>query len=391
MAAVTLVPPLDQGTEELPAARSTRRTAQLVRRIRTATAPYSDPLARRFHAELFARVPRSRHLFPVSLAGAEGLHAILYALECVDRRDDLYSALHALADDPRLAGLVVTRERDVDASLVAALGAHAGEEWTAEGEWAVREAFRLVAGALRTIAPARVPEVRHAEVIAHRRIGWDLAVLTVRPERPLAYRAGQYLDAETPRRPQLWRRLSPANAPRADGTIDFHVRAVEGGWVSRSIVAHTRPGDVWRIGCPRGRLVADAAGPDLLMVAGGTGAAPVLAMVEELARAPRAPRVDVVVGGRTWADLVAFPALRRLADTHPWLRAVPVVEDPADTSGAEHGTVADVVTRQGAWADRRVLLSGSPAMIRATAGRMLVAGTPLDRLVYDPFTTREWQ
>ena len=50
------------------------------------------------------------------------------------------------------------------------------------------------------------------------------------------------------------------------------------------------------------------------------------------------------------------------------------------------GTLADVVTRYGAWAGHDVLVCGSPAMIRATVSRMLVAGTPLDRIRYDPFT-----
>ena len=54
--------------------------------------------------------------------------------------------------------------------------------------------------------------------------------------------------------------------------------------------------------------------------------------------------------------------------------------------GAEQGTLADVVTRYGAWADHDVLVCGSPAMIRSTVSRMLVAGTPLDRIRYDPFT-----
>ena len=50
------------------------------------------------------------------------------------------------------------------------------------------------------------------------------------------------------------------------------------------------------------------------------------------------------------------------------------------------GSLADVVTRYGAWEDRDVLVCGSPAMIRSTVSRMLVAGTPLDRIKYDPFT-----
>ena len=45
--------------------------------------------------------------------------------------------------------------------------------------------------------------------------------------------------------------------------------------------------------------------------------------------------------------------------------------------GAERGQLADVVTRYGAWADHDVTVCGSPAMIRSTVSRMLVAGTPL--------------
>ena len=66
---------------------------------------------------------------------------------------------------------------------------------------------------------------------------------------------------------------------------------------------------------------------------------------------------------------------------------MPVVgEGRRGRGGAERGTLADVVTRYGAWADHDVLVCGSPAMIRATVSRMLVAGTPLDRIRYDPFT-----
>ena len=75
----------------------------------------------------------------------------------------------------------------------------------------------------------------------------------------MPYRAGQYVSVETPQRPRLWRYLSPANAPRDDGRLEFHVRAVPGGWVSRSIVAHSRVGDTWRIGPPMGRMQVDRA------------------------------------------------------------------------------------------------------------------------------------
>lgn len=92
------------------------------------------------------------------------------------------------------------------------------------------------------------------------------------------------------------------------------------------------------------------------------------------------------VGGRTRADLHDLDTLTALAATNPWLKVISVVESYPRMVGMEYGTLADVVTRFGAWPDRDVLVCGSPAMIRATVSRMLVAGTALDRIIYDPFT-----
>ncbi|MDN5931868.1 MAG: flavohemoprotein, partial [Pseudonocardia sp.] len=168
---------------------------------------------------------------------------------------------------------------------------------------------------------------------------------------------------------------------------EFHVRAVNSGWVSRALVAHSRVGDTWRIGPPMGRMSIDTESDrELLMVAGGTGMALVKALLEDLAAQPKRPRTQVFVGGRTWEDLYDFGSLRKLSYSNSWLDVIPVVESDEDETGAERGTLADVVTRYGAWADHDVLVCGSPSMIRATVSRMLVAGTPLDRIRYDPFT-----
>ena len=242
---------------------------------------------------------------------------------------------------------------------------------------------------MRTAARAeRGPATWLGRVAGHRRIGWDLAIVEVAVSEPIPYRAGQYVSVETPQRPRLWRYLSPANAPRNDGRLEFHVRAVPGGWVSRSIVAHSRVGDTWRIGPPMGQLhIARNNGRNVLLVAGGTGLTPIRAMLDDLTRGEGQPRVQVFIGGRTWDDIYDFAHLRRLSYANPWLDVIPVVErDDTGNGGAEIGTLSDVVTRYGSWADHDVTVCGSPAMIRSTVAQMLVAGTPLDRISYDPFT-----
>jgi NAD(P)H-flavin reductase len=316
------------------------------------------------------------------------LRALVHVVQMVDRPDELVPYLEQLGRDHRKFGVLAPHYGAVGTALISAVREFAGPTWTPAVEKAWTGAYRTVADAMRTAAQAeRGPATWLGRVAAHRRVGWDLAVIEVAASEPVPYRAGQYVSVETPQRPRLWRYLSPANAPRSDGTMDFHVRAINSGWVSRAIVAHSRVGDTWRIGPPMGRMHIDPrSGRDVLMVGGGTGMAPIKALLEELIRRPKPPHTQVFIGGRTWEDLYDFDTLRTLSYSNPWLDVVPVVEKEEAASGAERGTLADVVTRYGAWADNDVLVCGSPSMIRATVSRMLVAGTPLDRIRYDPFT-----
>jgi NAD(P)H-flavin reductase/hemoglobin-like flavoprotein len=384
---------------DAPTARPGDDATALVTTIRSSFAllePRADELGRHFYAVLFARAPQARAMFPVDMQVQRSrlLRALVQIVQMVDQPDDLVPFLQQLGRDHRKFGVLAEHYDAVGAALLEALGALAGPAWTDEVRTAWGTAYGLVAEAMRTAAAADPgPACWSGEVLEHRRVGWDIAVVRVRAEPALPYLAGQFVSVEVPQRPRLWRYLSPATAPRPDGLLEFHVRAVPGGWVSRAVVAHARPGDVWRIGPPMGRMhVPSGSGRDLLLVAGGTGYAPLRAVLEDLTRRAEPPRTQVFLGGRVRADLYDLDGLRELSYRYPWLDVVPVVEQDAprttEHDGAlERGTLADVVTHYGAWADRDVLVCGSPAMIRATVARMLVAGTPLDRIRYDPFTT----
>src|SRR5438270_814702 len=97
----------------------------------------------------------------------------------------------------------------------------------------VRESWARIEA--RQDEPAGSPPSWPAQVADHQRLNWDRARVRVQPDYPVPYQAGQYLSVEGPRRQRLWRYLTPANAPREDGIIEFHVRGVAGGWVSRSV------------------------------------------------------------------------------------------------------------------------------------------------------------
>lgn len=379
--------PAELLTADGPSNKATTR-AELVQRSFQLVESHAEELVRLFYANLFDIAPETRELFPINmqLQRSRLLRALVHIVQNVDRMDDLRPFLEQLGRDHRKFGVLPWHFEAVGTALLAAVREFAGEAWTPEVERAWAEAFGIVAECMQAAAAAqRGPAVYQGRVVGHERIGWDVAIIRVRTDVPVPYQAGQYVSVEIPQRPRLWRNLSPANAPRPDGELEFHVRSVPGGWVSRAIVAHTQVGDIWRIGAPLGRLGPIEPGRALLMVAGGTGVAPVKAILEDLARRSEQPRTHVFVGGRTWDDLYCFDLLRTMAHDRPWLEVTPVVERADGRTGAEIGTLADVVTRYGAWLDHDVIVSGSPSMIRSTVTSMLVAGTPLDRISYDPF------
>ncbi|HEY3751512.1 MAG TPA: globin domain-containing protein [Pseudonocardiaceae bacterium] len=349
-----------------------------------------DEIAQYFYGMLFTLNPAAREMFPINMEVQRSrlMRALVHLVQMIDRPDELMPFLRQLGRDHRKFGVVSNQYEAVGTALLSAIRRHSGAAWTPTVERAWAEAYTVMARAmLESAASDEGPAFWPAQVIDHQRLGWDLAKVRLQPDYPLPYQAGQYLSVEVPQRPRLWRYMTPANAPREDGVLEFHVRGVAGGWVSQAIVAHGQVGDMWRIGPPLGRLAVDRESErDALMVAGGTGIATMLSVLEDLAQWGENPRVHLFYGGRVEDDLYALDDLHQMASTNPWLTVVPVLEQNPGTRNAEHGTLADIVTKYGAWADRDVLVAGSPAMIRSTVSRMLVAGTPLDRITYDPFT-----
>ncbi len=363
---------------------------QLIRESWSLVEPHTAEVTKFFYGMLFSLNPATRELFPVNMEVQRSrlLRAIVHFVQMVDRPDELLPFLRQLGRDHRKFGVIANHYEAVGTALLAAIKKFAGDAWSPQVERAWAEAYTVMASAMTEAAATdHGPAWYNGELVHHERLSWDLAVVRVRSDHPVPYQAGQYVSVEVPQRPRLWRYLTPANAPGDDGVLEFHVRAVESGWVSRAIVGHAQPGDRWRIGAPMGQLHVDRGSErNVLMVAGGTGLSPMRSIIDELARYGENPHVRLFYGGRTWDDLHDLEGMQRAALSNPWLTVTPVVEDAAGSIGAEHGTLADVVTRYGAWADHDVLISGSPAMIRATVSRMLVAGTPLDRIQYDPFT-----
>ncbi|HEY0452565.1 globin domain-containing protein [Actinophytocola sp.] len=390
MTANAVVSPIPRQDSAGPSTDPVTAMVQLVRDSFTVVAPQAEKVAEFFYATLFSIAPATREMFPVNMQVQRSrlLRALVHVVQMVDRPDDLIPFLRQLGRDHRKFGVIASHYEAVGMALLAAVKQYAKDAWTDEVERAWAEAYTIMARAMLEASSAdEGPAWWPGTVVERLRLGRDLAIVRVQPDFAVPYHPGQYVSVETPQRPRMWRYLTPATAPREDGLLEFHVRAVQGGWVSRSIVATAQPGDSWRIGPPMGRIRVDRnAGREVLMVAGGTGLAPMRAIIDHLAQWGENPRVQLFYGGRVRPDLYELENLQLIASSNPWLKVTPVLETESKIAGVERGTLADAVTRHGAWTNHDVLVSGSPQMVRSTVSRMLVAGTSLDRITYDPFT-----
>jgi NAD(P)H-flavin reductase/hemoglobin-like flavoprotein len=351
-----------------------------------------DEVAHYFYSHLFLHYPETREMFAPSMTRQRDrlVAALGRVISNVDRLDELTPYLHELGRDHRKFGALSGHYPAVGASLLATLRYFSGDSWNEELEGSWTTAYGIIAETMIAAAEEAAqtsPPWWDAKVIDVQRPTFDIALLRIQIDGPaLTYQPGQSVAVEAVElRPREWRYYSPANAPRDDNTIDFHVRLIPGGPVSTVLSRGADVGERLRLGPPLGSLTLDAESErPVLMVAGGTGLAPMLALVEQLAAGGNRRRTSLFFGVSTEREIYAKPKLTELGGRHDWLTLVTAVSDDDHYPG-EHGLIGDVAVRSGDWTGHDVYVCGPPAMVEATIKRLVEHGVPEIQIRYEEF------
>lgn len=199
----------------------------------------------------------------------------------------------------------------------------------------------------------------------------------------LAYLPGQYIDVIG--KDGLRRSYSIANAPRDDGKLTLQIRKVSGGVMSHYWFDHAKPNDLLRLEGPLGTFsLRTTSATQLVLLATGTGIAPITAMLQHLATQPTQPyqQIHLYWGGRTAQDLYWQPDFPDLP-----LRFVPVLSRAPRSAGAK-GYVQDVLFADAIpLHDAVVYACGSPAMIDSARSALIAAGLARKHFHADAFVS----
>ena len=237
-------------------------------------------------------------------------------------------------------------------------------------------------------------EIHSYRTVAITRVSETVAVLQLMPDGPpaLRYRAGQYvtvgLDDGTVRV------YSPATPMQADGCLELHVRLFPNGRFSQRIgQGHGALGPLKVCG-PFGQCVwpdsFDQAGQAILL-ATGTGIAPVKALVEEVLTAGKGKAIHLYWGAATRSELYLNDEFVALEERHPRFHFVPVVSR-GDTDGrATAGYVQEIASsRHASLASAWVFACGRPDMVSAAARLLSTCNAlPASRFYADAFNASD--
>jgi CDP-4-dehydro-6-deoxyglucose reductase len=205
------------------------------------------------------------------------------------------------------------------------------------------------------------------------RLADDVIQLDLRlpPNDNVRYLAGQYLAIQTPDGDS--RNYSIAVPPKAEavGFMELHIRYVPDGKFTEHVFNSVKARDLLKLEGPLGTFYIREESPKpMIMVASGTGFAPMKAMLEyafSMDMLKKRP-IQFYWGCRTKKDLYMLDLVEAWADTHPELTFHPVLSDPTaecEWRGRTGFVHEAVVSDNPDMSAVQVYAAGNPAMVDA--------------------------
>jgi Na+-transporting NADH:ubiquinone oxidoreductase subunit F len=258
-----------------------------------------------------------------------------------------------------------------------------------------------------------------ARVASMRDLAQDMreVVLELREPREMPFTAGQYVQfllpstegaarsadsgaarsadsgaarsADSGAAQPVYRAYSIASPPSSPGRLTLVFGKVPDGAVSGYVFEHLKPGDNVTINGPFGDFSLREGERELIFVAGGSGMAPIRAILLDMAEKGVARPATFFFAARTTGDLFYLDDMQHLQERLPRFRFVPILSHahPDDGWQGERGGIAPALSRLlPDLGGHEAYLCGSPGMIDASIAALRARGLADDMVFFDKFS-----
>lgn len=234
----------------------------------------------------------------------------------------------------------------------------------------------------------------NGKIISQTHLARDITELKIHTEKPVKYLPGQFADLTLASLPELARSYSFASAPSdnpqsKENELSFFVREVPNGQFSGAINRLDLLGESISVKGPLGDFWLRPAYNPIIMIAGGSGLAPIIAMLEAEVKQSRHRPLLLLFGARTQQDLYALETIAKIKKQ--WTAGfefLPVLsEEPqqSDWQGLT-GLVTEYI-EDSMQPDSHAYLCGPPGMIDAAEVVLKQQGIKQEHIHADRFVT----
>ena len=240
----------------------------------------------------------------------------------------------------------------------------------------------------REVGAAKDIAVRIMPCRVHKleRVADDVMIMSLRlpTNERLQFLAGQYIEIML--KDGARRAFSIANAPHDDELVTLHIRHVPGGRFTDHVFSAMKEKEILRFQGPLGSFfLHEESKKPIILVAGGTGFAPIKSIVEHAIHAGMTRPMTIYWGARDRAGLYQPELPAQWAAAHSHIRYVPVLSDAAweGRTGLVHRAVLDDHADLSAF---QAYVCGAPAMVDAARVDFAAAGLPDEEFFADSFS-----
>lgn len=212
------------------------------------------------------------------------------------------------------------------------------------------------------------------------------------PEEGIVFKPGQYIQLQVPKyeltKEPEYRAYSIASSAEDHQNLELVITKVPGGAVSTYVHDYMKVGEELFINGPYGDFYLRASERDILLIATGSGLAPIKSMLDQMEREQIQRKTTFFFGARTRRDLYYVEQLKGLEEKIPNYTFVPTLSRPIeqDEWEGEKGRVTDLIEKYVPEnAPLEAYICGAPAMVESCEQLLKKKGIPEELLFYDKF------